>query len=287
MSHVAYPAEAVAETPFAADLSTIRQLANVLPGPKPVAVNGARVAASIRPNRFVITGGDDRPVTMPRTAFQVVYPDCTVMIDSGLDRATHDSFSEPDKREPYFPDEFAKLEKALAAARLIVLTHFHADHVAGVLQSPEFDRLARKTVVSARTADFLVNAPHRPHLKLTQDAAAKFIRVDYPEYYPVAPGVVLIQAPGHSPDHQMVYVALQSGREILHSVDVGWVLENIQQVKGKAAPWVKENVPAVLGQLRWLNNIHRNEKNVTLLVTHDDDLFATAKTSGVIGELKI
>jgi len=287
MSRAAYAAGTAAETPFAADLATIRRLAHVLPGPKPVAVNGVRVAASIRPNRFVITGGDERPIIMPRTAFQVVYSDCTVMIDSGLDQKTHDSFSEPDKREPYFPDAFAKLEKALADARLIVLTHFHADHVAGVLQSSEFDQLARKTVVSARTADFLVNAPHRPHLKLTPDAAANFIRIDYPQYCPVAPGMVLIQAPGHSPDHQMVYVALQSGREILHSVDVGWVLDNIRQVKGKAAPWVKEDVPAVLGQLRWLNGIHHNEKNVTILVTNDDNRFAPAKTSGVIGELKI
>ena len=69
---------------------------------------------------------------MPRTAFQVVYPHCTVMIDSGLDKATHDSFS-PDKPEPYFPEAFAKLQRALNAAQLIVLTHFHADHVAGIV----------------------------------------------------------------------------------------------------------------------------------------------------------
>ena len=81
----------------------------------------------------------------------------------------------------------------------------------------------------------------------------------------------------------MVYIALQSGREILHSVDVGWVLENIRQIKGKAAPWVKEDVPAVMGQLRWLNNVLRNEKNVTILVTHDDTLFTALTESGVLG----
>ena len=47
----------------------------LLPGALPVAVNGIRVAASMRPNKFVIEGGDDTPITMPRTAFQVVYPD--------------------------------------------------------------------------------------------------------------------------------------------------------------------------------------------------------------------
>jgi glyoxylase-like metal-dependent hydrolase (beta-lactamase superfamily II) len=226
----------LSEVPFAADLAVIRRLSNLMPGAKPTAVNGVRIAASIRPNKFVIAGGDDTPVTMPRTAFQVVYPDGSVMIDSGMDQETHDSFSTPDKREPYFPEAFAKLQQALNQARMIVLTHFHADHAAGVTRAPNYDELAAKTIVSG----------------------------------------------------QMVYIALASGREILHSVDVGWVLENIRQVKGKAAPWVKEDVPAVMGQLRWLNNVLRNETNVALLVTHDDALFDTAVKGGIIGgDLKI
>jgi glyoxylase-like metal-dependent hydrolase (beta-lactamase superfamily II) len=276
------------ETPFAADLGEIRRLARLLPGPLPTAVNVSRVAASIRPNKFVIEGGDDKPITMPRTAFQAVYPDCTVMIDSGLDRETHDSFSTPDKREPYFPEAFAKLQQALDAARMIVLTHFHADHVAGVTRAANFDALAAKTFVSVATAQCLLNTPHRPHLAMTAEQVNQLNIFDYGQYYPVAPGIVLMKAPGHSADHQMVYIALQSGAEILHSVDVGWVLENIAQIKGKAAPWVKEDVPAVIGQLRWLNNVLRNEKNVTLLVTHDDALIdATIKTGTIGSELKL
>ncbi len=273
----------VREVPFAADLSAIRRLAGLLPGAWPVAVNVARVAASVRPNRFVIEGGDDTPITMPRTAFQVVYPDATLMIDSGLDRETHDSFSTPDKREPYFPEAFAKVQKALDDARMIVLTHFHADHVAGVTQAKNFDDLARRTLITVETARCLLNTPHRPHLAMMAEQINQFIIFDYGDYYPIAPGIVLIKAAGHSTDHQMIYIALQSGREILHSVDVGWVLENIRQIKGKAAPWVREDVPAVIGQLRWLNNLHRNEKNVTMLVTHDDALFTRLTESGAVG----
>ncbi len=282
MSAVA-AAEQTREVPFDADLSQIRHLARLLPGPLPVAVNGIRVAASIRPNKFVIEGGDDSAVTMPRTAFQVAYSDCTVMIDSGLDRETHDSFSTPDKREPYFPKAFAKLQQALNAARMIVLTHFHADHVAGVTRAANFDELAAKTFVSVATAQCLLNTPHRPHLAMTAEQVNRFSIFNYGDYFPVAPGIVMIKAAGHSVDHQMVYIALQSGREILHSVDVGWVLDNIRQIKGKAAPWVKEDVPAVIGQLRWLNNVLCNEPNVTLLVTHDDELLTSAVAAGLLG----
>jgi len=268
---------------FRPDLAAIRAMSRVLPGELPLAVNGVRVAASIRPRKFVIEGGDDTPVTMPRTAFQIVYADCSVMVDSGLDEATHASFS-PDKPEPYFAEQFAKLQRALTKARLIVLTHHHADHVAGVLCAPNFSELAGKTIITRGVADCLMNTPHRPHLKPAPQALERFIILDYPQYYPVAPGVVLIRSPGHSPDSQMVFVRLQSGREILHSVDSAWIMDNIMEVKGKAAPWVKEDVPAVMAQLRWLKAVAETEKNVTILVTHDDELFDHLTRNGTIGE---
>jgi glyoxylase-like metal-dependent hydrolase (beta-lactamase superfamily II) len=268
---------------FRPDLPAIRAMSTVLPGALPLAVNGVRVAASIRPRKFVIEGGDDTPVTMPRTAFQIVYPDCSVMIDSGLDEATHASFS-PDKPEPYFAEQFAKLQRALAKARLIVLTHHHADHVAGVMCAPNFSELAGKTIITMGVADCMINTPHRPHLKLAPQALERFIVLDYPQYYPVAPGVVLIQSPGHSPDSQMVFIRLQSGREILHSVDSAWIMDNIMEVKGKAAPWVKEDVGAVMAQLRWLKAVAETEKNIAILVTHDDELFDRQTRNGTIGE---
>jgi glyoxylase-like metal-dependent hydrolase (beta-lactamase superfamily II) len=242
-----------------------------------------RVAASIRPRKFVIEGGDETAVTMPRTAFQILYADCSVMIDSGLDKATHDSFS-PDKPEPYYAERFAKLMRALEQARLIVLTHHHADHVAGVICAANFSALAAKTVITMDVADCLMNTPHRPHLKISPEALKTFLVLDYPDYYPVAPGIVLIRSPGHSADSQMVFVRLASGREILHSVDSAWIMDNIRHVKGKAAPWVKEDVPAVMAQLRWLKRITETEPNITILVTHDDDLFERLTASGAIGD---
>lgn len=268
------------ETPFGADLATLRRLAGVIPGALPTAINGVRFAASIRPRKFVIEGGDETPVTMPRTAFQLVYPDGTVMLDAGMDKATHDSFGEG---EPFYPEEFAKLQRALNDARLIVLTHFHADHVAGVLQAPNFSELARKTIAARDSIALMMDKPHRPHLKLTAENARQFIALDYDSCYPVAPGLVLIKAPGHSPDMQMVYIRLQSGREVLHSVDAAWNMANIHHVKGKAAPWVKEDGPAIKGQLRWLKGIGATEKNVTILVTHDDELFDRLTREGVLG----
>jgi hypothetical protein len=60
-------------------------------------------------------------------------------------------------------------------------------------------------------------------------------------------------------------------------------MDNILQVKGKAAPWVKEDVPAVMAQLRWLKRVAETEKNITILVTHDDDLFERLTRGGLLG----
>jgi glyoxylase-like metal-dependent hydrolase (beta-lactamase superfamily II) len=265
---------------FDADLSAIRALAGVVPGPLPVALNAVKFAASVRPRKFVIEGGDETPVTMPRTAYQAVYPDGTVMIDAGMDKATHESFGEG---EPYDVDAFAQLMRALRAARLIVLTHYHADHVGGVVMADDCDSLARKTIATAETLSLMMNQPHRPHLKLPERRAEKFICLSYGRYYPVAPGMVLIKAPGHSPDMQMIYLRLQNGREYLHSIDAAWNEANIRHVKGKAAPWVKEDVPAVLAQLRWLNRLMRDEPQLHILVTHDGELLDRMIGKGAVG----
>jgi glyoxylase-like metal-dependent hydrolase (beta-lactamase superfamily II) len=118
---------------------------------------------------------------------------------------------------------------------------------------------------------------------LAERRAEQFVCISYGRYYPVAPGMVLISAPGHSPDMQMIYLRLQSGREYLHSIDAAWNLANIRHVKGKAAPWVKEDGAAVLAQLRWLNQLMNDESNLHILVTHDGELLDRLVDRGAVG----
>jgi len=61
-------------------------------------------------------------------------------------------------------------------------------------------------------------------------------------------------------------------------------MDNIVDVKGKAAPWVKEDVPAVMAQLRWLKAVAESEKYIAILVTHDDELFDRQTRNGTIGK---
>jgi glyoxylase-like metal-dependent hydrolase (beta-lactamase superfamily II) len=82
-----------------------------------------------------------------------------------------------------------KLQTALDQAKGIFLSHYHGDHAGGVIISPNFYDLAKKTIILAETARLLVEEPHRPHLAITED-------------------------------------------------DVAWNMDNINLIKGKAAPWI-------------------------------------------------
>ncbi len=267
---------------FAPDLDHLRFVAGRIPGSPPVALNVIKVAESHRTRNLVVEGADETPHVMARTAYQVVYRDGTVMIDSGLDEETHATFGKTP--QPFFANRNEELQQALRRARFIVLTHYHGDHAAGVLRSRFIDELAPKTLVTAETARLLVESPHKPTLEIDADTIAPFIVIDYQEAMPVAPGLVLIKAPGHTPDSQMLFITLADGRDFLHSVDSAWHMDNIRLLKQKAAPWVKEDRDTLAEHYRWLKRIDEEEPNVHVLVCHDNDQFEELTRSGVLGD---
>jgi hypothetical protein len=76
--------------PYGADLLVrVRAAAMTIPGALPSRINYVKLAESHRPLADIIDGGSQDDYVSARTAFQVVYPTGTVMIDSGMDRAVH------------------------------------------------------------------------------------------------------------------------------------------------------------------------------------------------------
>ena len=90
-------------------------------------------------------------------------------------------------------------------------------------------------------------------------------------HVPVAPGMALVKSAGHTPGSQMVFVALQSGREYLLIGDTTWHMDGVRLVRGKDAPWVTEDQDAVLEQLRWLNQLSKTNPNLVIVASHDEE----------------
>jgi glyoxylase-like metal-dependent hydrolase (beta-lactamase superfamily II) len=173
--------------------------------------------------------------------------------------------------EPFDAAAARQVADAVARARLVVVTHEHGDHVAGVVAGPRAAQAAPKTLLTRDQVRVLLGSPQMPEIRLTPEAAARYRVVDYDTYMPVAPGMVLIKAGGHTPGSQMVYVVLESGQEYLLVGDATWHMDGVREVKGKDAPWVTEDKAAVLAQLAWLNTLTKTEPRLLIVASHDEE----------------
>ena len=264
-------------------LDRVRQAADDIPGALPASINFIKFAESHRTYAAVIDGGSDEPFVSARTAFQVVYPGGTVMIDAGMDEAVH-RFYGFGRDEPYWQDRNDRIQAALSAANLIVVTHEHGDHVAGVLRSPDRDAIAARTILTEAQVRTLTTVPQLPEIRITEQQARDYLVVDYRDYLPVAPGMVLIEAPGHTPGHQMVYVRLAQGTEYVFIGDVGWLIDNVTELRLRPAETIErigENPQALLSQLVWLRSVA--DQGVVLVPSHDDRLLSRYAAEGLLG----
>jgi glyoxylase-like metal-dependent hydrolase (beta-lactamase superfamily II) len=265
-----------------ADLSDIRAAASLIPGRRPLRINLQKFAESRRTKNSSIEGAAAEPSVQARTAFQVMFTDGQVMVDAGMDQQVHRFFGRG-VEEPYDAEAARQVERALGAARLIVITHEHGDHVAGVVHTPRAEGLAPKTILTRRQVQTLIAAPQTPEVALTEQAAVRYRVVDYERYFALAPGMALVAAAGHTPGSQMVFIALESGAEYLLIGDAAWHMDGVRLVKGKNAPWVTEDRSAVMDQLRWLNALSRTEPRLLIVSSHDDEQHRELIRAGSLG----
>ena len=262
--------QATTPAAWSADISQIRRAAALIPGRKPLRINVLKFAESHRTKNFSVKGEPAAPSVQARTVFQVVYPDGYVMVDAGMDEPMHKQIGRG-AEEPYFPEQAQQVDKALRGARAIIFTHEHGDHVTGVIRTPYLSELAPKTILTRAQMRTLETTPQFPDLRITEEQAQRYHIIDYERYMAFAPGWALIKAAGHTPGSQMMFIALDSGREYLLIGDAAWHMDGVRKVSGKDAPWIVEDTAAVGDQLKWLNTLSKTETNLVIVASHDDD----------------
>ena len=268
-------------------LERIRETAKIIPGNSPVSINFTKIAESHRTYAAVIEGGSDEPFISARTAFQVLYPSASVMIDTGMDETVH-SFYGFGREEPFWPEKNELVQQALRGASLIIVTHEHGDHIAGVLRSNYRDELALKTLLTKAQVETLLTNPQLPEIGLTSEDSSRYLIVDYDRYLPVAPGMVLIKSPGHTPGHQMVYTRLTNNEEYLFIGDIGWLLENVvgTTLRPEAtSERIGENRQAIMAQLIWIKQL-MDHHGIIIVPSHDNDLLSRYREQGLLGDLE-
>ncbi len=259
------------------DVTQIRQLAASGDGPLPVRLNALIVAEGTNAKTLVIAGGGFQDQRMVFPSFQVVYADGTVVVDAVHTQAQH---SQTFAGQPYDTAKYDAMQAAMRRSRIIIATHEHFDHLGGIAGSPYFDEISAKvrlTAAQAANAQSLAGFPPAQLARLTT--------FDYDGYYRLAPGLVLVKAPGHTPGGQMVYVRLQNGAEYLLVGDVVWNSESIDRLTGRPLLMnlaMNEDRAALGSEIRALYNFARSEP-VHLVISHDGEQIEQYMRQGLLG----
>lgn len=253
---------------YTIDMAQVRALAETLPGEPPGEIRVETVGTITFPRTAVVAGDGWEETSLPVSAFQLVYPDKTVLVDATFDEATAIAGDAP--VSGYDNAAYQRVVSAMNKAALIVITHEHWDHAAGLLAQPNLEQLLAVTKLNKEQvehADRLVPSVFPEALR------ARYSPVSYENYLAVARGVVLIRAAGHTPGSQIVYVRRADGKEYLFIGDVAWHKRNIDLVRERArlVTWwfLREDRDAVMLQLAELNRLQRENPALLIMPGHD------------------
>jgi len=251
---------------YVLDRAALAALATSLPGELPLHVNHEVVALASLPRGAVFAGEPMDPHRMVHGVYQVVYPDGSILVDSAFGQ---DYFDENMAGEGnrYDPVAFGHVVDAMARARAIVPTHEHADHIDGLGRTDDPAGIAAKVVMNRAQVE---NPQTREVLPDEFLVAVEPIPGDAP--LAIAPGLVVVPAPGHTPGSQIVYVLLADGRELFLIGDVAWHLDALRELHYRPRLvtdyFLDENRAQVLDQFRTLNGL-LDEPGVLIVVSHD------------------
>jgi len=273
---------------YSIDMAAVRRLAGAGVADLPIAIRVEIIGNLLAPEAFVIAGGGWRNLDMPVSAYEVVYKDHAVIIDT----AFNGDVAKQMGAKVFDDAAYSRLCAALATAQLIVVTHEHPDHAGGLLAQPNLKDLMGKTRLTQVQVTELKKAIREAPVSKLNVSATVFdgyqgIDVDDAPYRTIAPGVVLIKAPGHTPGSQMIYVKRADGQEILFLGDVAWQMRNIEEVRERArlVTWLTgEDREAVMGEFVELHRLRTAEPSLNMMPGHDSAELARFLKAGLLAK---
>ena len=261
----------------------LRAAARSVPGTLPTSLHYVKFAEASSPRSALVEGADSGLVVVSFPVFQIRYPDRWIVVDAGFDRRDWTAFygSAP---VSYWPERWDTVRTLLRGASTVVLTHEHWDHAAGVERGSGLGEIAAHTALTPSQLASLLDPPAPIYVALRRDSVPAYRRLGVDTLHALAPGVVLLAAPGHSPGSQWVYVRLASGREFLLVGDLVWNAVGLERQSQRPRPTsesLKEDRDAVRRQLQVVRAL-ADSTGLVIVPSHDDALLATLARSGAL-----
>lgn len=247
------------------DLASLQELAGTLPGEGPAEIRVEEVGGGMIPKALAVPGTSWSKVGMRVYAYQLVFSDqTTIVVDAAMSKAQAEDLGMTDG---YDDAAWTRLTGAMAKASAIYVTHEHADHMGGAVADA---RWAANLRLTAPQLDSTVTS--RPEIPDAVRSAATRIELDGNKA--VAPGVVLIPAPGHTPGSLMVYVRRADGAEVILAGDTAWLTDSIdrRQAPPKLFTWIMGgDRGAQACWLRALDEVQTSAPALAVMPGHDRD----------------
>jgi glyoxylase-like metal-dependent hydrolase (beta-lactamase superfamily II) len=263
---------------FALDIDQVRAVSAAVPGDKPTTMEVERIGLFTFPAAGIVAGDGFDERLLPVYSYRLTYPDGSIIVDTALDQVVGGSrFTNFDKQA------YDRMQAAMSAAKQIVITHEHMDHIGGLTAHGDLATVLPKArLTGAQLSDPEKSLPAR----FPSGALDGYQPLEYEQYHAIAPGVVLIKSAGHTPGSQMVYVQTASGAELLLIGDVAWHFRNIELQRERARlmtmVFLKEDRTAVFGQLAALKRLHDAHPNVHIVPGHDGPVIDALVAAGVL-----
>lgn len=269
---------------YTIDLAEVRRLADSQAGDKPRLIRVETVAHLSAPKVFVVAGDSWQSIDLPVSSYELVYRDHLAVLDTALNADIAKDMS----ATTFDSAAYSRMSGALARAALIVVTHEHPDHVGGLLAQLDLKKLLPVTRLTREQVSVLkanLRSGSFAALHLPSNIFDGYLPLDYVRYQAVAPGVVLIKAPGHTPGSQMVYVRRADGVEFLFLGDVAWRMRNVETVREKArlVTWLAgEDRSKVREELAGLSQLHTTDPELHMVPGHDGAVIDSFVKAGLL-----
>jgi glyoxylase-like metal-dependent hydrolase (beta-lactamase superfamily II) len=259
---------------FVIDINQIRALAISKEGQLPSKVQSESILKSKTPLALEVTGGDWTIVNNAISSIRVVYPDNkSYIVDTAYDSNLNTGQTSLEDLEAN-----KRIINAMDKATGLLVTHEHEFHIGNILNSKNTSEYLKKSII---TKEQFQNQNGITPIVWPSNSRPGFVPLVYNNYHLVAPGIVLIKAPGNTVGSQLVYIKQQNGKEIMLLGGTAWRQENV--TRAQAYPYLIslllfEDREATLGQVKALNKLKLVEPTINMVGGHDyDDLLKFQK----------
>jgi glyoxylase-like metal-dependent hydrolase (beta-lactamase superfamily II) len=266
-----YDGSSFSRASYAVDIGAIRTAAANIEGSRVRDIQVETLSHSSEPQIFMVAGTSWKHVDLVRVSYRLVFPDRSIIIDTAYDAAT----AKATRADSYDDAAWTRLQNAMRAAYCVIVTHEHADHIGGLLASPYWREVLPKALITQEQFD---DESSSSPVRWPEGSRLQFKPLHYEDYLAIAPGVVLIKAPGHTAGSQMIYVQRADGQEYLFLGDVASMLDNVRLVSIRSHLVTNflshDDRAKVVAQTRALHQLAIEQPGITLVPGHDGAVLA-------------